>query len=94
MGLWGTTTSRDILLTDIFTAFNQRMAGEEIVAATGHHVVAGVVAALRRARHASRGPGKPRLLAGDRHEGDAERGRTGGRRNLPGPTTWCDCRRR
>ena len=46
--------------------------------------MAGVVTALRRARHPSRGHGKPRLLAGDRDEGHPERGRTGGVTNRPG----------
>ena len=35
----GDDTSRDILLTDIFTAFGQRLAGEDDCAATGQHTV-------------------------------------------------------
>ena len=49
--------SREILLTDIFTAFAQRLAGEDIALPTGHHHVAGVVAAVRRACHPSGGRG-------------------------------------
>ena len=53
-GIVGDNASRDILLTDLFTAFGQRLAGDADRAATGHHIVARVVTALRRARHASR----------------------------------------
>ena len=77
-GIVGDNASRDILLTDIFTAFGQRLAGERHCAATGHHTMARVVAALCRARHASGGRGKPRLLAGDRGESDPARGQSGG----------------
>ena len=64
----GDNASRDILLTDIFTAFGQRLAGEDIALQPVTHVVGRVVAALRRAGHPSGGRGEPRLLAGDRHQ--------------------------
>ena len=68
-GIVGDNASREILLTDIFTAFSATAGGRGHRAATGHHIVARMVAALRRAGHASRGPGQPRLLAGHRDEG-------------------------
>ena len=52
-GIVGDNASRDILLTDIFTAFGQRLGGRTRGAAAGHHIVAGVVTALRRAGHPS-----------------------------------------
>ena len=38
-GIVGDDASRDILLTDIFTAFGQRLAGRRHCAATGHHTM-------------------------------------------------------
>ena len=85
-GIVGDNASREILLTDIFTAFGQRLAGEDIALQPVTTIVAGVVAALRRARHPSGGAGQPRLLARHRHESGpahrlGRRGTTRGRRS-------------
>ena len=92
-GIVGDDASRDILLTDIFTAFGQRLAGEDIVLQPVTTLVARVVAALRGAGHASCGPRKPRLLAGDRDGSDPARP-VRRPRNHRGSTTWRGCRRR
>ena len=92
-GIVGDNASRDILLTDIFTAFGQRLAGEDIALQPVTTSWRRVVTALRRACHASRGGGKPRLLAGDRDDsGPARSARKPP--NHRGWPIWRDCRRR
>ena len=89
-GIAGDNASRDILLTDLFTAFGQRLAGRTDGAATGHHTVARVVTAVRRARHPSRSRREPRFLA--RHATRATLRVASQRfRKRPESTTWCDC---
>ena len=51
----------EILLTDIFTAFAQRLAGEDIVLPAVHNV-ARIVAAVRDACHPSRSAWKPGIF--------------------------------
>ena len=57
---WPVTTYRArSVVTDIFTAFSQRLAGQDIALQPVTHDVAGMVGAMRRARHPPRRAGKP-----------------------------------
>ena len=58
-GMVDDPTSREVLVTDLLTAFGQRLAGSGHRSGTGHHELAGVVAALRGAGRPPRGARQP-----------------------------------